>query len=49
MGKKRGVNKILVRKPEVKIPFGRPKRRWEDNMGLQEVGCRVWIGSSRLR
>ena len=28
-------------KPEGKIPLGRPRRRWEDNikMDLQEVGC----------
>ena len=27
-------------KPEGKIPFGRPRRRWEDNIktDLQEVG-----------
>ena len=38
-----GVNvyRILVGKPEVKIPLGRPRRRWEDNikMDLQEVEC----------
>jgi hypothetical protein len=30
-----------VGKPEVKIPIGRPRRRWEDNikMDLREVGC----------
>jgi len=29
-----------VGKPERKRPFGRPRRRWENNikMGLQEVG-----------
>jgi len=29
-----------VRKPEGKRPFGRPRRRWEDNIktDLQEVG-----------
>ena len=36
-----------MRKSEGKRPFGRTKRRWEDNikMGLQEVGCGVmdWI------
>ena len=28
-------------KPEGKRPFGRPRRRWEDNikMDRQEVGC----------
>jgi hypothetical protein len=35
----------LVGKPEEKRPFGRPRRRWEDNikMGLQEVG---WGGTN---
>jgi hypothetical protein len=30
-----------VTKPEGKRPLGRPRRRWEDNIGmdLQEVGC----------
>jgi hypothetical protein len=34
-------SKFLVGKPEGKRPYGRPKRRWEDNikMNLQEVGC----------
>jgi hypothetical protein len=32
---------VLVGKPEVKRPMGRPRRRWEGNirMDLQEVGC----------
>ena len=36
----RGVQKVLVGKPEVKRPLGRPRRRWEDNikMDLEEVG-----------
>ena len=36
---RRGVHMVLVRKPEGKRPFGRPRRRWEDNikMDLQEV------------
>jgi hypothetical protein len=40
MGEGRGVNRILVGKPEVKRPVGRPRRRWEDNirMDLQDVG-----------
>jgi len=30
-----------VGKPDGKRPFGRPRRRWEDNIkvDLQEVGC----------
>jgi hypothetical protein len=35
-----GVHRVSVGKPEGKRPFGRPKRRWEDNikMDLQGVG-----------
>jgi len=41
MGERKGVNRVLVGKPDGKIPLGRPRRRWEDNikMDLQEVGC----------
>ena len=41
MGKRRGVYRALVGKPEGKRPLGRPRRRLEDNikMDLQEVGC----------
>jgi hypothetical protein len=40
-----------VGKPEVKRPFGRPRRRRKDNikMYLKEVGCGVWTGSIWLR
>jgi hypothetical protein len=40
IGERRGVYRVLVRKPEGKIQLGRPRRRWEDitKMGLQEVG-----------
>jgi hypothetical protein len=39
-GKRRGVSRVLVGKPEVKKPLGRPRRRWKDNirMNVQEVG-----------
>jgi len=41
MGERRVVYRILVGKSEVNRPFGRPKRRWEDNLKvtLYEVGC----------
>jgi hypothetical protein len=29
---KRGVYRILVGKPEGKIPFGRPRHGWEDDI-----------------
>jgi len=39
MEEERGVQKVLVEKPEGKRPLGRPRRRWEDNIKiyLQEV------------
>jgi len=41
MGEKRGVYRVLMGKPEGKIPLGRPRLTWEDNikMNLQEMGC----------
>jgi hypothetical protein len=40
-GAGRGMSRVLVGKPEVKRPLGRPGRRWEDNimMDFKEVGC----------
>ena len=39
-----GEGRVLVGKPEGKRPFGRPRRRWEDNIktGLQEVEGGFW-------
>ena len=41
IGERRGVDRVLVRKPDGKRSPGRPRRRWEGNikMDLQEVGC----------
>ena len=41
MGERRGVYRVLVKKPEGKRSLGRPKRRWEGSikMNLKEVGC----------
>jgi hypothetical protein len=40
MGEERKVYKVLVGKPEGKIPLGIPMRRWEDGirMDLGEIG-----------
>jgi len=40
MGEGRGLYRVLVGKPEVERPLGRPRHRWEDNIkvDLQEVG-----------
>ena len=39
MGKIRGAYRVLVGKPEVRRPLGRPRSRWEINitMDLREV------------
>jgi hypothetical protein len=34
MGEGRGVYRVLVGRPEVKRPLGRPRRRWEDNIKM---------------
>ena len=53
MGEERGPYRVLVEKPEVKRPLGRPRRRWMDNirMDLQEVRCGYvdWIGLAQDR
>jgi len=43
MGEGIGVYRVLVGKPEGKIPLGRARCRWEENihMYIQEVGCGV--------
>jgi hypothetical protein len=40
MGEGRSVYRVLVGRPEGKIPLERPRRRWEDNMkmDLREIG-----------
>jgi len=53
LGKRRGVYRVLVGKPDGKRPLGRPRRRWEDNMkmDMQEVGCGCmdWIKLAQHR
>ena len=53
MEQSRNAYRVLVRKPEGKRPFGRPRRRWEDNikMDLREVSCdpRDWIALAEDR
>jgi len=34
VGERRGVYRVLLRKPEEKRPPGRPRRRWEDNIKI---------------
>jgi hypothetical protein len=52
MGERRGVYRVLVGKPEGKRPFGRNRRRREDNikMDIQRNWDVVsWSGSDWLR
>ena len=52
-GERRGLNSVLVGKPEGRRPLGRPMRRWEDNfkIDLQEVECvyMEWIRMAQDR
>jgi len=50
-GERRGVNRVLVGKPEGKRPLGRPRRRREDNIKMdhQVVGCEAMTGLIWLR
>ena len=49
----RSAFKILTGKPTGKLPLGRPRRRWEDNisMNLKEIGIntRNWVDSTEDR
>jgi hypothetical protein len=53
MGKKRNAYRLLVGKPEGRMPLGKPRRRWLDNsrMDLEEVGLDDvdWIGPTQDR
>jgi hypothetical protein len=45
MGEMKNVYRILVVKPEGKRPFGRLRRRWEDNIRIDLRQIR-WDGAS---
>ena len=53
MGEKRGIYRVLVRKPEGKKSFGRTRCIWVDNIkiDLQELGCGCmdWIDLPQYR
>jgi hypothetical protein len=48
MGEKRNAYRLLVGKPEGKMPLGRPRHRWVDNirMDLGEVAFTLPLPSS---
>jgi hypothetical protein len=41
----RNVHRILVGNLEGKRPFGRPRRRWEDNIRLDLIGSYEMVAS----
>jgi hypothetical protein len=51
MAKRRGAYRVLVGKPERRIPLGRLKRRWKDNIktDIREVKCGARTGSIWLK
>jgi hypothetical protein len=52
-GARREAYRVLMGKPEVKRPPGKPRRRWNDTikMDLQEMGCGSmdWIDVAQER
>ena len=53
IGALRGEYRVLVGRPDGKIPLGRPRSRWKDNIKIyiEEVGCggMNWIGLAQDR
>jgi hypothetical protein len=53
IGEERKVYRVLVGKPEGKRPLGRPRRRWEDGIGMDlrktGWGGGLWSGFTLLR
>ena len=42
MGERGGVYRVLVGKPGGKIPLGRLRRRWKDNIKMDFQKVRMW-------
>jgi hypothetical protein len=52
MGEKRNAYRLFVGKPEGKIPLGRPRRKWVDNIKMifrDRLGGVDWIGLAQDR
>jgi hypothetical protein len=54
-GERRDVYRVLVGRLEGKIPLGRPRCRWEDNikMYLRDIGINganwIWLAQDRVQ
>jgi len=46
MEERKGVYRVLVRKPERKGPLGRRRRRWEDNIKMHLWGNGLKLSGS---
>jgi hypothetical protein len=49
MGKKRNAYRIFVGKSEGKIPLGRSRRRWVDNIKMNRRDGMYWIDLAQNR
>jgi hypothetical protein len=51
MGERRGAYRVSVGKPDGKIPLGRPRPRWEDNIKMgRGIGWVMgWIDVAQIR
>jgi hypothetical protein len=43
MGEKRNAYRVLMGKPGGKIPLGRPRHRWVNNIKMDQWDSMVWI------
>jgi hypothetical protein len=48
MGESRDVYRVLVGGPEGRVPLGKPRRRWKDNIkwNFRKLDVGTWTGSS---
>jgi hypothetical protein len=44
IGRKRNAYRILMGKPEGKVPLGRPRRRWKVNIKMDLINRMDWYG-----
>jgi hypothetical protein len=51
MGERRSIYRVLVEKPEEKVPLERRRHRWEDNNKwiFRKLDVGAWAGSIWLR